>query len=80
MNKVSIYKQKNYNIFLNVQSRIFGGPLTMDIPQLKKLESDLKPGKVIPVHFNDFTHYTTGPEEIERNNYTIYKKGIWHTL
>ncbi len=64
----------------DVQSHMFGGPLTLDIPLLKKLESDLKPGKVIPVHFNDFTHYTTDPKEIERDNYIIYKKGLWHTL
>jgi L-ascorbate metabolism protein UlaG (beta-lactamase superfamily) len=64
----------------NVQSRMFGGPLTMDIPMLKKVISDLKPEKTIPVHYDDFTHYTTKSEDLRKRNFTLYPKGRWHAI
>jgi L-ascorbate metabolism protein UlaG (beta-lactamase superfamily) len=55
----------------------FGGPITMSIPMLQKMVERLRPAKVIPIHINDFSHYTTVPEEVQRQGFPIIDQGRW---
>ena len=55
----------------------FGGPITMSIPMLQRMVEDLRPAQVIPIHIDDFSHYTTAPEHVLRQGFDIPEQGRW---
>lgn len=63
-----------------VKSKMWGGPLTMDISMLNMFINELKPKMVMPVHINDFSHYETSIEELKENKIEIIENGSFITL
>lgn len=80
-NKKIIKNLKNQNIDVlianmgQVRSKMWGGPLTMDISMLNMFIEDLKPKKVIPVHIDDFSHYETRVEMLKENGIEVIENG-----
>ncbi len=58
----------------------FGGPLTMSTNMLQKFVNKLKPQKVIPLHYDDFSHYNISAGELNHAGFTIYEQGKWITV
>jgi L-ascorbate metabolism protein UlaG (beta-lactamase superfamily) len=63
-----------------VRKNMRGGPLTMSILMLKRMISELSPGEVIPIHYDDFTHYETSKDEINSERIAVHERGRWVTL
>lgn len=55
----------------------FGGPLTMSTHMLSQMVKQLNPKRIIPIHINDFSHYTTKPEELLQYQFEIIDRGSW---
>jgi len=43
----------------SIYSAIPGGPFTMNMAMLEKMESELTPQMVLPIHINDYSHFET---------------------
>lgn len=63
-----------------VKKNMNGGPLTMSVSMLKQMISKISPRTVIPIHYDDFTHYETSKDEIEINGFKVFEQGIWIPL
>lgn len=63
-----------------VKSKMWGGPLTMDISMLNMFINELKPKKVIPIHIDDFSHYETHVEMLKENEIEVIENGSFITL
>lgn len=63
-----------------VRAKNFGGPLNMSIDMLNKFKDKLKPSKIIPLHYNDFSHYETKEEDIKNAGYDVLKRGKWRII
>ena len=63
-----------------VKSKMWGGPLTMDISLLNMFIKELKPKKVIPVHIDDFSHYETRIEILKENGVEVFENGSFILL
>lgn len=59
---------------------IFGGPITMSTSMLNKMKEDISPAAIIPIHYDDFSHFNCGEDELKLAGYTIYNRGQWYTL
>lgn len=55
----------------------FGGPLTMSVPMLKKIEEILRPKQIYPVHIDDFSHYKTKEQDLLDEGYLVSARGKW---
>ena len=55
----------------------FGGPLTMSVSMLKRMVDRLRPSTVIPIHINDFSHYTTTDAEVREMGFNVVDQGCW---
>lgn len=58
-----------------VKSKMWGGPLTMDISMLNMFIKNITPKKVIPVHIDDFSHYETPVEMLKENGIELIENG-----
>ena len=63
-----------------VKSKMWGGPLTMDISMLNLFIKELKPKRVVPVHIDDFSHYETKMGILKENNIEIFENGSFILL
>lgn len=63
-----------------VRSKMWGGPLTMNISMLSMFIKELAPKMVIPIHIDDFSHYETRVDELKDNGIEIIKNGSFITL
>jgi len=63
-----------------VRSHSFGGPLTMSALILKRIVNELKPTMVIPVHYDEFSHYETSEEELICYGFYPLEQGKWIDL
>lgn len=63
-----------------VRKDMNGGPLTMSVPMLKQMVNKISPKVVVPVHYDDFTHYETSKDEIERHGLKVLEQGAWISL
>ncbi|MDQ0195677.1 MBL fold metallo-hydrolase [Paenibacillus wynnii] len=55
----------------------FGGPLTMSVVMLNRMVEQLKPSTVIPIHINDFSHYTTTEDQVTGMGFNVVDQGLW---
>lgn len=55
----------------------WGGPLTMTPGMLRRMVSELKPKEVVPLHCDDFSHYTTTVAQLEGEGFTRRPHGTW---
>ncbi len=60
-----------------VSSEKFGGPLTMSVSMLKKMEEEIKPKSIYPIHINDYSHYETREKDLLNAGYTLIERGKW---
>ncbi|MGL4107172.1 MBL fold metallo-hydrolase [Clostridium sp. LP20] len=60
-----------------VMSQKFGGPITMSVDMLGNYCEMIRPMKVIPIHYNDFSHYETSEIDIINNGYEVIERGKW---
>jgi L-ascorbate metabolism protein UlaG (beta-lactamase superfamily) len=74
-----IFTEKNIDLIIaNAGSAMVGRPplsaiigrITNNIPDIKKMLSDLNPGTLIPVHWGTFSHYT---ERIKDSDFKEYR-------
>lgn len=76
---IKFLKNQNIDVLIanmgEVRSKMWGGPLTMDVHMLNMFIEDLKPKKAIPVHINDFSHYETHVETLKENGIKIFQNG-----
>lgn len=63
-----------------VKSKMWGGPLTMDISMLNRFIGSLNPEITIPIHIDDFSHYESSVEMLKENNLEIIENGSLITL
>ncbi|MCX7920925.1 MAG: MBL fold metallo-hydrolase [Clostridia bacterium] len=63
-----------------VRPKSFGGPLTMSVSMLQKFIHELQPKIAIPIHIDDFSHYTTTKEDLLSNGISVVSQGCWITL
>lgn len=77
-------KKRNIDILIanmgGVKSKMWGGPLTMNISMLNMLIDKITPKKVILVHINDFSHYETSVEMLKENGIEVIENGSFITL
>lgn len=77
-------KKQNVDVLIanmgEVKSKMWGGPLTMDISMLNMFIKDITPEKVIPVHIDDFSHYETPIEMLKENGIEIIENGCFIML
>lgn len=52
-----------------------GGPYTMDMKMLDRFVEVLQPGKILPIHIDDFSHFRTSRDKLVER-YTIPEHGI----
>lgn len=50
-----------------VKSQLPGGPYTADIPTLETFKTELEPQKILPIHIDDYSHFETTKEELNRS-------------
>ncbi|MCL6604363.1 MAG: MBL fold metallo-hydrolase [Paenibacillus sp.] len=55
----------------------FGGPLTMSVKMLNMFVEQLKPKLIIPIHIDDFSHYTTTKTQVREMGFNIVDQGSW---
>ena len=58
--------------------KMIGGPITMDIPMLRRFMQELKPALTLPVHVDDFSHFETSRSELkayEQNDLKVLGNG-----
>ena len=60
-----------------VMSSKSGGPITMSVKMLNQFCKDLNIKRVIPIHFNDFSHYETQEIELINGGYEVIERGKW---
>jgi L-ascorbate metabolism protein UlaG (beta-lactamase superfamily) len=58
----------------------FGGPLTMSVSMLNRFVKELNPGLIIPVHIDDFSHYSTSEQSVIELGYSVPRAGKWQKL
>lgn len=63
-----------------VRASSFGGPLTMSIEMLKRVINDLHPITVVPIHYEDFSHYSTKKEDLIIEGFRVIEQGNWEEL
>ncbi|OPX43091.1 putative L-ascorbate-6-phosphate lactonase UlaG [Ruminiclostridium hungatei] len=63
-----------------VRKDMNGGPLTMSVPMLKQMVNKISPRVVVPIHYDDFTHYETSKDEIESQGLKVFNQGEWISL
>lgn len=72
---------KMYNVDIlianmgEVRSSGWGGPLTMNLSMLEKFKKQTRPKHIIPVHIDDFSHYETSVETLEKNKIEVFDNG-----
>lgn len=75
---ISSIKEEQIDVLIanlgEVKSTMWGGPLTMNLEMLKKIEMELKPTMTIPIHIDDFSHYETNRSEVEKE-YKVINNG-----
>lgn len=65
-------------IFANlgaVKSGSFGGPFTMDLKMLNRMNDLLQPKRIYPIHIDDYSHYKTTKNEVESAGYRVLAVG-----
>ena len=65
-------------IFANlgaVKSGSFGGPFTMDLKMLNRMNDLLQPKRIYPIHIDDYSHYKTTKKEVESAGYRVLAVG-----
>ena len=65
-------------IFANlgaVKSGSFGGPFTMDLKMLNRMNNLLQPKRIYPIHIDDYSHYKTTKKEVEAAGYRVLAVG-----
>lgn len=65
-------------IFANlgaVKSGSFGGPFTMDLKMLNRMNDLLQPKRIYPIHIDDYSHYKTTKKEVEAAGYKVLAVG-----
>lgn len=65
-------------IFANlgaVKSGSFGGPFTMDLKMLNRMNDFLQPKRIYPIHIDDYSHYKTTKNEVESAGYRVLAVG-----
>ena len=65
-------------IFANlgaVKSGSFGGPFTMDLKMLNRMNDLLQPKRIYPIHIDDYSHYKTTKNEVETAGYRVLAVG-----
>jgi len=79
-----IFKEKNVDVLIaNVGEALrdmFGGPITMSPSMLDKVKGDISPKKIIPIHYDDFSHFVNNEDALKLSGYTMYKRGEVYTL
>ncbi len=63
-----------------VRADKFGGPLTMSVTMLSKMTESLNPKVIIPIHYDDFSHFDTKETDLVNNGFKIVKRGNWVDL
>ncbi len=61
-------------VFVNlgaVKTGSLGGPFTMNLQMLEQLKHTLKPKEIFPIHIDDYSHYMTTKQEVERQGYKV---------
>lgn len=63
-----------------VMPQKFGGPLTMSVSMLNSFVEVLNPRLIIPIHIDDFSHYTTSIQNVIEHGYRPPLTGEWMKL
>jgi L-ascorbate metabolism protein UlaG (beta-lactamase superfamily) len=63
-----------------VEPKRYGGPLTMSAAMLRRFHTEISAGRTIPIHIDDFSHYTKVSAEVEEAGFPVLEQGVWHTV
>lgn len=67
---IDILKNEKIDILIpnlgQAKSKMIGGPFTMNVGMLNKFIDKLRPLVTLPVHINDFAHFETTKEDLEK--------------
>lgn len=79
-----IFKDKNVDVLIanvgEALKNMFGGPITMSPSMLNKVKEDINPKKIIPIHYDDFSHFINNKDALNLAGYTIYERGKVYDL
>jgi len=56
---------------------VWGAPLTLSPAMLKRMDREIGPEQVIPIHYDDFSHYRTDPQILAQEGFPVLPRGEW---